>query len=162
MTVSVVAVPPGDARKCTVPATYAGAPQVTVNAEGVALPVDLPKEHGFAVVCVAEPGREAEAARLVFSIDGEAPTLGPTLATQKLEDGIVMVDPVFDIPDIADIHVNFGPADDTDCADRDAYTPYRRQSFFIEPADLPARFCAVGFDMAGNESPITEEVLGDD
>ncbi|NHB85510.1 hypothetical protein G7085_15275 [Tessaracoccus sp. HDW20] len=105
-------VPLGQARACSDPAIYAGATPVQLAADGepTPLPFALPTEHGFALVCVAVPGRETEAARLVFSIDGEAPTAGPELAVQEMGDGTVMVDPLFDIPDIADLQVLFGPS----------------------------------------------------
>ena len=96
--------------------------------------------------------------RFVFSSDGVGSATAPRLAVSGLGDGGVMVDPLFEIPDIANLHVLYGPPASTDCADRDAYFPYRRQSFFIEAEELP-RFCAVGFNMAGNESPVSEQVL---
>jgi len=151
----------GDASTCTDPATYAGASRVAVDAdaeEPVTVPVTLPVENGFVLACAAVVGEESLAARFVFSIDAVAPTEGPRLAIEDLGETL-MVDPLFDIPDIADIEVLFGPADEIDCADRAAYRLYIRQPFFIERDELPVRFCAVGFDMAGNESPLTERLL---
>lgn len=152
----------GDAARCTDASAYAGAERHTISAgaeDPVVVPVTLPVENGFVLACAAVPGEEALAARFIFSIDAVPPTVGPELAIERLGDTDVMVDPLFDIPDIADIHVLFGPPDETDCADREAYQPYRRQSYFLAEADLPLRFCAVGFDMAGNESPVTDRLI---
>ncbi len=122
------------------------------------MPMTLPAENGFVLACAAVPGEESLAARFVFTIDAIPPDFAPELSVQDMGD-VTMVDPLFDIPDIADIQVLFGPPDDTDCTDRAAYRPYVRQSFFIEAADLPVRFCAVGFDMAGNESPVSDRIV---
>lgn len=153
--------PIGDGRTCTDPAAYADADVVAVDpsADTAQLPVSLPGTHGFSLVCAAVPGKEDAAARFVFSSDGVGSATAPRLAVSGLGDGGVMVDPLFEIPDIANLHVLYGPPASTDCADRDAYFPYRRQSFFIEAEELPVRFCAVGFNMAGNESPVSEQVL---
>lgn len=151
----------GEASRCTDPAAYADAVRVSLEAdaeEPVVVPVTLPPENGFVLACAAVPGEEALAARFVFAIDTIAPTVGPAFAVQDLGDSI-MVDPLFDIPDIADIEVLWGAESSTDCADRAAYDPYRRQSIFIDTSELPVRLCAVGFDMAGNESPVSERVL---
>lgn len=156
--------PIGDLRTCADPAAYADGTQVTVEegAEPEPVPVTLPTENGFALVCVAVPGKEAEAARFVYAIDTIAPTAGPELALRDLGEDGILVDPVFDVPEISNVEVLFGPVAKTDCANRAAYETYRRQSFMIEPGDQPVRFCAVGFDMAGNESPVTEEIIGSD
>ncbi len=150
----------GDARACTRPETYANATMLSLAAdEGQAtLPVTLPSQNGFVLACAAIPGREQQAARFVFVIDTVPPASAPTLSVTDLGEGGLMVDPLFHPPEISDIHMLFGPVDATDCSDRDAYIPYRRQPTFIEAADLPVRFCAVGFDRAGNESPVRDEV----
>lgn len=156
------AIPIGEASRCADASTYADAELVSVAAdseEAVIVPVPLPSEHGFVLLCAAVPGEEAVAARFVYSIDTIAPTDGPSLAVAKNDDGVIMVDPRFAIPDIADIHVLFGDPSTTDCAKRSEYRPYLRQSFFFDPDEQPVRFRAVGFDMAGNESPVTDEVL---
>lgn len=155
--------PVGDVRTCADPATYAGGEKVTVTdpAEFLEVPLTLPTENGFAVVCVAVPGKEADAARFVYAIDTVAPTVGPELAVKDFGDEGALVDPIFDVPEISNIEVLYGPADEIDCADREAYTIYRRQSLMIEPGAGPTRFCAVGYDMGGNASPVTEQVIGE-
>lgn len=159
----VTNVPLGDAARCTDAAAYADAPRYTVEGlaeEPVTIAVDdLPVENGFVLACAAVPGDEDGAIRFVFSIDAVPPTSGPELSVESLGDDEIMVDPLFDIPDIADIHVLYGEPDATDCANRDAYRPYIRQAFFIPNEELPVRFCAVGFDMAGNESPVTDQII---
>ena len=154
----------GAARSCTDAAGYSDAAPLQFDAEEDegALPLTLPSTNGFTLVCVAERGKEEAAARFVYAIDTVAPVKGPELSILPLEDGEVAVDPIFDIPDIADIHLVFGPPAETDCSDRSAYSPYRRQPLFFEAADLPARFCVVGFDSAGNESPITDQIVTHD
>lgn len=154
--------PLGDVRGCTDPATYAGGETVTVkdSAEHLEVPVTLPTDNGFAVVCVAKPGQEADAARFVYAIDTVAPAAGPELVVLDLGDEGFLVDPLFAVPEISNVELHHGPADETDCADRSAYTIYRRQSLMIEASAGPTRVCAVGFDMGGNESPVTEKVIG--
>lgn len=170
-----------DARKCTEPATYADAPVFTVPASGgvveefdadaegdvdettdevdIIVPITLPRENGFVLACVATPGDEELAARFVFVVDAIAPTEGPQFGVESFDDGGAMVDPLFDLPDISAIAVLHGPADEVDCSDREAYQPYMRMSYFLEKDDLPARFCAIGYDMAGNASPVSEIVV---
>lgn len=157
----VQGVPLKDARTCTDPATYDSAPMMTLEdgVEVASTPVTLPTINGFVLACAAEPGNEEAAARFVYSVDTVAPTEGPKLSQTPLGEDELMIDPLFDIPDIADIHLVFGPVDETDCSDRSSYFPYRRQPLFFAPEDLPARFCAVGFDMAGNESPVTDQIV---
>ena len=64
-----------------------------------------------------------------------------------------------DNPEIVDIQWLTGPADSTDCADRDLYQQYFRQALMVPASDLPLRVCSIGFDLAGNESPVSDEVV---
>lgn len=155
------ALPLDQSSSCANPLTYPSK-RVSVpadTAEPVIVDVPLPSEHGFVLVCAAVPGSEADAARFVFATDTRAPSEGPALSVERLDDGGLLVDPIFAVPEIANILVLSGDPDQTDCSDRAAYLPYRRQAFLFDAAELPVRFCAVGFDMAGNESPVTQEVL---
>ncbi|MFV0319528.1 MAG: trypsin-like serine peptidase [Microbacterium sp.] len=151
----------GDASRCTDPVAYADASRVTLvpdAEEPVVVPITLPTENGFVLACAAVPGQEQLAARFVFSIDAVPPAFGPQLLVEDVGDAI-MIDPLFDLPDISEIWMLYGSPDEVDCADRDAYASYRRQPVFLDKSELPARFCAVGFDLAGNESPITDQMV---
>lgn len=151
----------GDARSCSDPVAYDGAASVALAAdadEPVIVAVELPHVNGFVLACAAMVGHEDQPARFVFAVDAIAPTAGPVIQVEDLGDAR-MIDPLFDIPDIADIRYLVGPEGDTNCADLEAYSPYRRQSIFVDDDELPATFCAIGYDMAGNASPITERVI---
>jgi hypothetical protein len=55
--------------------------------------------------------------------------------------------------------VKWGPEGSTDCADRDGYKAFRRQPVSIAAREAPLRFCAIGFDDAGNPSAPASRVL---
>lgn len=187
----VTNLPIGAGATCTDPATYANAEHVDQAAleaerdagtaqedsaaqddgevewvEPVTVQIDLPDENGFVLACAAIPGQEAAAARFTFTIDGIAPTAPPQLSVQAFSGDDtgdqVMVDPLFEIPDIADISYAFGPADSFTCPAEDELEMYLRMSIWIEDTDLPARFCVVGRDMAGNASPMGSYLIDAD
>lgn len=119
--------------------------------------VALPQEEGFEFACVGSEG--ALPAIVIFNVDTTPPAEGPQLAITRFDDGGVLIDPLFDMPEIVDIQWLTGPADSTNCADRDLYTPYFRQSLMVSADELPLRVCSVGFDLAGNESPVSDQVV---
>ena len=119
--------------------------------------VALPEKEGFQFACVGSEG--ADPAILIFNVDTTPPAEGPQLSVTRFDDGAVSIDPLFDMPEIVDIQWLTGPADSTNCADRDLYQPYFRQALMVNANELPLRVCAVGFDLAGNESPVTDEIV---
>ncbi len=119
--------------------------------------VALPDREGFEFACVGSQG--ADPAILIFNVDTTPPAEGPELAVTRFDDGGALIDPLFDMPEIVDIQWLTGPADSTDCADRDLYVPYFRQSLMVSASELPLRVCSVGFDLAGNESPVSDQVV---
>ena len=127
------------------------------SGESLTIDVVLPQKESFQFACVGSEG--ADPAVLIFNVDTTPPAEGPQLAITRFEDGGVLIDPLFDNPEIVDIQWLTGPADSTDCADRDLYAPYFRQSLMVSADELPLRVCSVGFDLAGNESPVSDEVV---
>ena len=119
--------------------------------------VALPQKEGFEFACVGSQG--ADPAVLIFNVDTTPPAEGPQLSVTRFDDGGALVDPLFDNPEIVDIQWLTGPADSTDCADRDLYVPYFRQPLMVPASELPLRVCSVGFDLAGNESPVSDAVV---
>ena len=117
---------------CDDPASY-GAVEIDVVAgaeEPVVVPITLPTEDGYFVVCAAVAGQESLAARVLFTVDSVPASAGPQFSVTKLEDGGYYVDPLFDMPEIADIAFLLGPAASTSCD-----------------------------DLAGNRSPFSERVF---
>lgn len=153
-------VPIADAATCTDASTYdAGRRYILDPGDERVVPVALPTTNSFVVACIAVPGDEANAARIVFSIDTVAPTDGPELTVQRFADGGVLVEPVFDLPDMSSVWVKFGDPSETVCADPTGYSEAYRQPFLYERGALPLRFCAYGFDVAGNKSPVVDHII---
>ena len=119
--------------------------------------VTLPEEEGIQFACVSAEGKDP--AIVVFNVDTTPPAEGPQLAVVRFDDGGVQIDPLYDNPEIVAIEWLTGPPDSTNCADRDQYTPYFRMSLMVAADELPIRVCSVGFDLAGNESPISDEIV---
>ena len=134
------------------------AQEYTVAAgDSATIDVTLPEKEGFEFACVGSEG--ADPAVVIFSVDTTPPAEGPQLSITRFDDGAVSIDPLFDMPEIVDIQWLTGPPDSTDCADLDLYQPYFRQALMVTANELPLRVCAVGFDLAGNESPVTDQVV---
>lgn len=123
------------------------------------VPITLPSDDGYYVVCAAVPGQERLAARVLFTVDSVPAAKGPAFAVTEFGGGEFSIDPLFDMPEISDIKFLLGPADSTDCEDFEAYEQYRRIPVNVQSSDLPARFCAIGFDLAGNQSPASERLF---
>lgn len=137
---------------------FADAEQFAVAAEQTeVVDVSLPAKESFQFACVK--AGEDDPAVLIFNVDTTAPAKGPELSVTRFDDGAVSIDPLFDNPEIVDIQWLTGPADSTNCADRDLYTQYFRQPLMAQSNELPLRVCSVGFDLAGNESPVSDEVV---
>lgn len=146
------------ADSCADAAFFADAQEVTVAAGKTrSIDVDLPETEGFQFACVTADG--VDAAVLIFNVDTTPPTDGPKLSANRLGDGSANIDPLCDNPEIVDIRWLTGPADSIDCADRDKYLPYFRQALMVSPEEMPFRLCVVGFDLAGNESPLTDQTI---
>ncbi len=144
--------------KCMDAGFFDDAQEFTVAAgDSQTVGVTLPEKEGFEFACVRSEG--ALPAIVIFNVDTTPPAEGPQLAITRFDDGGVSIDPLFDMPEIVDIQWLTGPADSTNCADRDLYTPYFRQALMVSANELPLRVCSVGFDLAGNESPVSDEVV---
>lgn len=159
-----------DAATCADPATYAGAEVLQVpagsnretedGAEPLVVPVTLPEENAFVLYCLAVEGQEANPMRVVVVVDAVPPAQPPAVHVVDGEDGSVLADPLFDLPEIGDIWMLLGDPDATSCADLDAFEPYRRIPVMLEADDLPKRLCVIGYDLAGNASPVGDVMLG--
>lgn len=130
----------------------------------------LPGEEGSYLLCVLagesaapdetwQPAEWATVARV--EVDNTPPALAPQLAFNGDPATGLFVEPLFAVPELSDFLVLVGPAEATDCADRDAYARYRRIPFPISPDQLPARVCVIGFDTPGNEGDVFEVIIGE-
>jgi hypothetical protein len=112
-------------------------------------PVILPTDEGFTLVCV---GSAAQPTGIVIQADGTHPDPAAIELTTTRVEGGVLVEPVFDPPELAAFRWVTGPVDSIDCATAEGYVEYRRVPATIQAADLPSTVCVIGIDEAGNES----------
>jgi Trypsin-like peptidase domain len=128
----------------------AGAASDTATAPGLWLyPAILPQDEGFTMVCVGSASQHTE---VVIRADGTAPDPGTIELTTTAVEAGVMVEPVFDPPELSQFRWVSGPYDSIDCATAEGYVEYRRVPATIQAADLPSTVCVIGIDEAGNES----------
>lgn len=150
--------------------TEEGYSEVVALAERSLIDEPLPPEEGFYVLCVLAgespevdgTWQPVERPTMVWAeIDMTPPALRPELSIAPDGFGGFRFEPLFAPPELSHFEVLFGPAEEIDCADRDAYVPYRRFPFNLPPEQVPARICVVGFDVAGNEGEPYEVVVGE-
>jgi len=142
---------------------------VVARAEADLIVDPLPPEEGVYVLCLQAGDTPAVdnawqplkwATQVWAEIDMTPPTLTPRLSILRDVSGGLQFEPVFAPPELSHFEALYGPADGTDCADRDAFRPYLRIPFTIPAEQIPARICVVGFDVAGNEGAVSEVVVG--
>lgn len=155
-------VPIGDARACTSPETYAGADPVDLPAApvdswewvGVHVDVDLPGEEGRFLLCAVRDEAYQAAATVLFAVDRTPPVLPAGATVEDLGAG-VLVQPHMDPPELTKTLFNWGPPDEVDCDDVGSFQPAQFHPLVIEPDDLPAIYCVISHDEAGNPTPVT-------
>lgn len=113
------------------------------------VPVTLPTDEGFALVCVGGP---AHPTALMVLVDGTPPDAGGIQLAQVPVDGGVRVAPIPDAPEFSSFLWVSGPSGTIDCAVAEGYTAYRGVPATIEAADLPSTVCVIAVDEAGNPS----------
>ncbi|GAA3611123.1 S1 family peptidase [Microlunatus ginsengisoli] len=140
-----------DADACADPATYERT--VAAGQRKTVIQTDLPTAEGFYVWCLQDVAAPDQPARVVLQRDLTPPARTPRLSVEQGKEG-VRVQPVFSPPELSDFRIKYGPAASTDCADTAGYVAFRRVPAFIPADALPVRFCYVGADLAGNETPV--------
>ncbi|AUX34838.1 uncharacterized protein SOCE836_070170 [Sorangium cellulosum] len=120
----------------------------------------LPEAEGVHLLCVlAGPTAAPDAAWqslsfptvVLTTIDTTPPSRRPALSRGGDAAEGMRVEPIFSLPEHADFEYRFGPRDTTDCDDPAAeWLRYRRIPIFLDPRDLPARFCVRPTDWVGN------------
>jgi hypothetical protein len=149
------------ADSCAEEATYTGS--VTAGPQSSEINTTLPPEEGFYVWCVA-PQTGADPSdggpvRAVLERDLTPPVRTPRLSVDSSELGY-RVQPVFSPPELSDFRIKSGPETSTDCADAAGYRPFLRVPAFVPAGRLPATFCYIGADLAGNQTPPYSRRLG--
>ena len=134
---------------CAEEATYASS--VAAGPQPTTLTTTIPAEEGLYVWCIADRTGD-NPARIVLERDLTPPVRAPRLSVDQTDEGYRVM-PVFSPPELSDFRIKTGPGATTDCDDEAGYQPFRRVPTFIPAARLPAVFCYVGADLAGNETP---------
>ncbi len=134
---------------CAEEATYASS--VPAGPQRTTLETTIPAEEGLYVWCISDPTADQPVA-IVLERDLTPPVRTPRLSVDQTDEGYRVM-PVFSPPELSDFRIKSGPAAGTDCDDRAGYQPFRRIPTFIPTGRLPAVFCYVGADLAGNETP---------
>ncbi|KYG02792.1 hypothetical protein BE21_04960, partial [Sorangium cellulosum] len=122
--------------------------------------IALPEAEGVHLLCaLAGPTATPDAAWqplsfptvVLTTIDTTPPSRRPALSRGGDAAEGLRVEPIFSLPEHADFEYRFGPPDTTDCDDPAAeWRRYRRIPIFLDPRDLPARFCVRPTDWVGN------------
>jgi hypothetical protein len=126
------------------------------------IPIDdeLPLAEQRLLLCVvAESATPGDAAIAVAYVDTTPPVADIVFAVAGDRKAGWRIEPVFNPPELSLYLVKAGPAKTTDCADRDGYEPHRRIPVDVAGDAAPVRFCAIGFDDAGNPSEPAFRVL---
>lgn len=157
-------VPLGDPRACREAGTYAGATAVGVPAaeelewdgpQPTTVPVALPAEEGHWMLCAATPGGESAGIAVLFEVDRTPPILEPGATVEDLGEAR-LVAPRLDPPELSNVRFTWGPRGETDCSDPSTFDEFFIQPLVIPEDQLPATYCVVGFDSAGNPTPVVE------
>jgi hypothetical protein len=121
---------------------------------------DLPLTEQRLLLCaVAEGSPLGNAAIAVAYIDTTPPAADVTFAVTGSKAEGWRIEPVFNPPELSVFMIKLGPAKSTSCADSKGYEAYRRFPLDVAGDKAPARFCAIGFDDAGNASAPAFRVL---
>ena len=129
-------------------------PGIRLGPEPVLVPAAVPAEEGHYLLCL-----KGSTVRVALQRDLTPPVRTPEISTLPVGGGY-RVRPLFSPPELSDYLVKLGPAATTDCGDNAGYRPFRRAPLAAAPRDLPATFCAIGLDLAGNPGPPVSQTLG--
>ncbi|TDD35848.1 hypothetical protein E1287_12740 [Actinomadura sp. KC06] len=116
----------------------------------------LPAREDFYVLCVIS-GQGSEWVPVRFAsfttvqVDDTPPTVPPVVSARDLGDQWA-VEPIYRIFEIVHYDIKYGAPDAIDCADPAGYQPYRRFPAFLAKTQA-WRYCAIGYDLAGNATP---------
>ncbi|NTW39188.1 MAG: hypothetical protein HGA44_04750 [Cellulomonadaceae bacterium] len=154
-------IPLGDGSGCTRRATYAGAPEVALPLAGedwelfgTVVPVDLPQDEGWFTLCAVAGDDYGGAASVLFEVDRTPPLVEAGASVEDVGDGVVVVRPHLDPPEISTVRFTWGPPDAVDCADTESFRDFFIAPLTLEPGDLPAVYCLYGMDAAGNPTDV--------
>ncbi|MFI0408159.1 trypsin-like peptidase domain-containing protein [Actinomadura sp. 3N508] len=116
----------------------------------------LPPDEDFYVLCVVSgQGSEWVPARFAsfttVQVDDTPPAVEPVVSARDL-DTQWAVEPIFQIFEIVHYDIKYGAPAEIDCADPADYRPYRRFPAFLAKTQA-WRYCAIGYDLAGNATP---------
>lgn len=162
--VMTAVVPLGDPRACRATETYLGAPAVSVPAadtiewdgpQPAVVAVDLPQEEGFWMLCVAAPGAESVGSAVLFEVDRTPPVIAAGASVEDIGDGAMVVWPHLDPPELSTVRFTWGAPDAVNCENVDAFQDFFTQPLMLSADDLPASYCVIGLDSAGNATPVT-------
>ncbi|MFI0482853.1 trypsin-like peptidase domain-containing protein [Actinomadura sp. 9N215] len=116
----------------------------------------LPPREDFYLLC-AVSGQDSAwvptrfASFTTVQVDDTPPTVAPVVSARDL-DTQWAVEPIFQIFEIVHYEIKYGAPDAVDCADPAGYQPYRRFPAFLDKTQA-WRYCAIGYDLAGNATP---------
>ncbi len=121
----------------------------------------LPATGGRSLLClvagnsaVVDEGWQQTAVATVAQVEVDStPPRGTAVLDISRRDGLALIQPVYDPPELADFYLKAGPVDGTDCAVEEGYFPYRRVPLAAPVDDLPWTVCIIAQDMAGNAAP---------
>lgn len=160
-TVRDALIPLGDGTGCTDPATYADAEatplisaehdwdQATVKA------VDLPEVEGRYLLCAVRDEGYTSAASILFDVDRTPPTLEAGADIEDIGEGVVVVRPNLNPPELSNFRFTWGAPGEVDCDDTASFQGFFIVPLTLMPDDLPADYCIYGMDAAGNPTPVT-------
>jgi hypothetical protein len=144
------------ADSCADDATYTST--VPAGPQPTKITTTLPAEEGFYVWCVSDPTDGDTTARVILERDLTPPVRTPRLSVDQGPAGY-RVQPVISPPELSGFRIKAGPASSTNCDDPAGYRPFLRVPAFIPNRALPAVFCYVGADLAGNETSALSRTL---
>lgn len=137
--------------------------------DAAAQPLDglaVPSSEGVYAMCVVgrrDAGsawqRAEHATRVLRQIDDTAPAVGPMIVQYGETGDSWLVYGKNRSYDTTSLEIKYGPRDATDCGSAEGY--FAPKSFWetLPVAEGPWRFCARGWDDAGNASPVTERLF---
>jgi hypothetical protein len=155
-------VPLGDATACGSADSYAGAQAATLpkagedwEQVGLQVPVGLPLEEGRFLLCAVNGSDYAGAAQVVFEVDRTPPIFPASAEVEDIGAGTVIVRPHLVPPEVSTVRFTWGAPDEVDCEDTDAFRDFFIVPLTLEAGDLPASYCIVALDAAGNSTDVT-------
>ncbi|MEX1827918.1 serine protease [Luteibacter sp. CQ10] len=140
-----------------------------VAMDAAAQPLDrlaVPSPEGVYAMCVIgrhDAGsawqRAPHATRILRQIDDTPPTAGPMIVPYGKTEDAWLVYGKNRSYETTRLEIKYGPRDATDCRSFEGYFVPRSFWETLPTAKGPWRFCARGWDDAGNASPLTERVF---